>query len=99
MKGAPERVIKFCKYAYVGSGDESSIAPVTPELSCAALLEKSLVAGKTLETGSVASRPHQDANWASPPAPHLGLNDSEESKRLEASWTQVVVHARVHADP
>jgi len=32
LKGAPERVLKFCKYAYVGKGDERSITAMTPEM-------------------------------------------------------------------
>jgi len=32
LKGAPERVLQFCKYAYVGQGDQRSITAVTPEM-------------------------------------------------------------------
>ena len=32
LKGAPERVLKFCKYVYVGTGAKASVQPMTPEM-------------------------------------------------------------------
>mmetsp|Transcript_6031 Transcript_6031/g.19025 ORF Transcript_6031/g.19025 Transcript_6031/m.19025 type:complete len:1100 (-) Transcript_6031:510-3809(-) len=32
LKGAPERVAKFCKYAYVGQGGQAAIKLMTPEM-------------------------------------------------------------------
>lgn len=186
LKGAPERVIKFCKYAYVGQGDQSGIRPMTPEMlavveaNCKKLMGNARrVLGIAERRGSVAenfdwdkvSSEYANQNFLSdmifvglfgiqdPPKPGVkeavedcqsagvkvimitgdhpdtGVaiakeisilpqtkdlppytvitdkdlhdkvpsgdtfldDDSEEARRLEAFWTQVVVHARVFA--
>mmetsp|Transcript_93778 Transcript_93778/g.195584 ORF Transcript_93778/g.195584 Transcript_93778/m.195584 type:complete len:1096 (+) Transcript_93778:87-3374(+) len=64
LKGAPERVLRFCKYVYVGSGDSGSIVEITPEIQ--QIIEqncKTLMGQAKRVLGIAEKKANYDANY------------------------------------
>eukprot|EP00401_Gymnodinium_catenatum_P072568 CAMPEP_0117504914 /NCGR_PEP_ID=MMETSP0784-20121206/25095_1 /TAXON_ID=39447 /ORGANISM="" /LENGTH=1087 /DNA_ID=CAMNT_0005300285 /DNA_START=94 /DNA_END=3357 /DNA_ORIENTATION=+ len=66
LKGAPERVAKFCKFAYVGQGGQGSVKPMTPEMQETIAANAKTLMGQAKRVLGIAERRANyaaDFNW------------------------------------
>lgn len=66
LKGAPERVLKFCDYAYVGTGEEGGIKPMTQAMRDVIDAEQKALMKQAKRVLGIAERREnlpQDFDW------------------------------------